>query len=236
MEDTGVGVPEEAPSLAPASRATTGARLLIVEDHPLNQKVLCGFLNPFGLGADTASGGQRPIIVGVTADAMQGTREKCLGAGMNDMITKPIMTEELHRVLSRWLRAAKPAPGQATVKAFSSQWVDVRHLREMDEWIRTYDPGFWERAQVQFRGSADRLLVSMREAHQAGQSRDATEAGYALKGLCLMMGLSRMGEACGKLETLGIGDDGAEWGEHLQETESFMEPSLLEMRKQVGKA
>ncbi|MDQ3002719.1 MAG: ATP-binding protein [Fibrobacterota bacterium] len=266
----------EAPSVSADRGTTAGARLLIVEDHPLNQKVLCGFLGQFGLEADTASrgqealkmfssapydlvfmdchmpgmdgfectqalrsmsaGGKLPTIVGVTADAMQGTLEKCLRAGMNDMITKPIMTEELHRVLSRWLGVTKPAPADADADASPSQWIDVHHLREMDEWIRTYDPGFWERAQERFRESAHRLIVSIREAHEAGRPSEAAEAAHALKGLCLMLGLSKMGETCGKLEAVSIGGNGAGWGEHLTELMSFIEPSLLEMRKQVGQA
>jgi signal transduction histidine kinase/CheY-like chemotaxis protein/HPt (histidine-containing phosphotransfer) domain-containing protein len=264
---------QERRSESRVSGPAAAARLLIVEDHPLNQKVLCGFLAQFGLSADAASGGQEalrmfsaepydmvfmdchmpgmdgfectralrsmragakpPVIVGVTADAMHGTREKCLGAGMNEVITKPIMTEELHRVLSGWLGVARPAPLSAA-PAPPSSWVDVRHLREMDEWIRTFDPGFWERALEQFRGSAKRLLHSIRTAHEEGKSKDAGEAAHALKGLCLMMGLSRMGEACRKLETLENRGEGTEWCDRVQELESFMEPSLQEMRKQVG--
>jgi signal transduction histidine kinase len=43
------------------SGPAAAARLLIVEDHPLNQKVLCGFLAQFGLSADSASGGQEAL-------------------------------------------------------------------------------------------------------------------------------------------------------------------------------
>jgi PAS domain S-box-containing protein len=42
-------------------------------------------------------------IVALTADAMQGDREKCIEAGMNDYVTKPINFSQLKRVLSKWL-------------------------------------------------------------------------------------------------------------------------------------
>ncbi|MEM6426226.1 MAG: chemotaxis protein CheB [Cyanobacteria bacterium P01_D01_bin.128] len=47
--------------------------------------------------------GQRSIIVGLTAHAMVGDREKCLDAGMDDYLTKPVMEEDLLEMLQKWL-------------------------------------------------------------------------------------------------------------------------------------
>ncbi|MBF0301792.1 MAG: response regulator [Desulfamplus sp.] len=43
------------------------------------------------------------IIVAMTANAMKGDREKCLVAGMNDYIAKPIRPEPLNKILEKWL-------------------------------------------------------------------------------------------------------------------------------------
>jgi CheY-like chemotaxis protein len=48
------------------------------------------------------SGGHIPII-GVTASAMQGDREACIDAGMDDYISKPYSLEDLETVLNKWL-------------------------------------------------------------------------------------------------------------------------------------
>jgi CheY-like chemotaxis protein len=40
----------------------------------------------------------------MTANAMQGDREKCLAAGMNDYISKPFAVQDLKRVLEQWGR------------------------------------------------------------------------------------------------------------------------------------
>lgn len=44
------------------------------------------------------------VIIAMTAHAVQGYRESCLGSGMNDYVTKPITPEQIRAILERWLR------------------------------------------------------------------------------------------------------------------------------------
>jgi CheY-like chemotaxis protein len=49
------------------------------------------------------AGGRRVPIVGVTAHALKGDRERCLEAGMDDYLPKPISPKALRGKIERWL-------------------------------------------------------------------------------------------------------------------------------------
>lgn len=58
----------------------------------------------------------KPIIIAVTADAMQGVKEQCRIAGMNDYISKPINNNILYQILAKWL----PQQAKSSIKHSSS--------------------------------------------------------------------------------------------------------------------
>jgi len=54
-------------------------------------------------------GARRTPIVAMTANAMQGDRERCMEAGMDDYIAKPVTLDALKTALQRWLSLVKPS-------------------------------------------------------------------------------------------------------------------------------
>jgi PAS domain S-box-containing protein len=92
-----------APNGQAALDALAGAQryALILMDCQMPE--LDGFAATRAIRALEREHGGRTPIVAMTANAMQGDREQCLAAGMDDYLAKPVRGVELSRVLARWL-------------------------------------------------------------------------------------------------------------------------------------
>jgi CheY-like chemotaxis protein len=66
---------------------------------------------------ETAEQRQHIPIVAMTASAMHGDRERCLAAGMDDYIAKPVDSDKLDQLLMRWLPAPEPTQPVDTLQS-----------------------------------------------------------------------------------------------------------------------
>ena len=57
--------------------------------------------------------GERTLVIAMTANVVAGERERCLAAGMDDFLTKPVDLEHLTRTLAHWFagEGALTSPG-----------------------------------------------------------------------------------------------------------------------------
>src|SRR5690606_3994477 len=66
---------------------------------------------------EASRGGRRLPIVAMTANVMAGDRQRCLDAGMDDYLSKPVAREQLEACLQRWLQQAAAAAAAAQARA-----------------------------------------------------------------------------------------------------------------------
>jgi len=127
-------------------------------------------------------------VVAMTASALQGDRDKCLAAGMDDYISKPLKVEDLQAVLGRWNpRAAADHELPAKLHALRADYgtrfvVEVIDLFLADTPIR---------------------LEKLRQALENEDAQTLVKTAHALKGSCSNLGAGRMAKRCSELEALG---------------------------------
>lgn len=72
--------------------------------------------------------GNRIYIIGLTANAMRGDREKCLEAGMDDYLSKPVRQRELMAAIEKWQQPAIHIPCKTIAAIYDSPKVNLQRL------------------------------------------------------------------------------------------------------------
>jgi CheY-like chemotaxis protein len=173
--------------------------------------------------------GQRIPVLAMTAAAVEGEREKCLAAGMDDFLTKPVNPETLGAMLRRWLRGgAGGRPGARPEAGVHDGVLDLDRL----DMLRDLDPdstGYLDKAIVNFVARVTESVHAIRSATAAGDPEALTAAAHRLKGSALNLGLPVVGHLAHELEMLG--DTGSTTGAQalLEDLESALSRAVAEV-------
>ena len=121
--------------------------------------VMDGFTATFQL----RSNGYRGPIIALTANAMERDRAKCLNAGCNDFVTKPIQMEALFKAIGRYLRvvqvAQKPAFTQdASAVAASREAQAQKFYKDLPAELAQIDQAIERQDRARFQDIAKLLL------------------------------------------------------------------------------
>ncbi len=165
---------------------------------------------------------KRPRIVAMTGNALMGDREKCLQAGMDDYISKPVRVADLQAALERWGegRARKPDTSFfARVKPLTAdQLLDMSIIAELREMPPENGVSMLSELITLFLEGAPQRIKQINETvHEPDLL--AFHA-HALKSMSLNMGAKRIVEITRKLEELGRNSNLAEAPQLAKELES----------------
>ena len=151
--------------------------------------------------AASANGGRHLSIVAMTAHALKGDRERCLAAGMDDYISKPILVDSLFAEIARVVQLA-PAPESHVARPLSlraTQSIDRAVLMERVEG----DVALLAQMVTIFEDESKRLLAALESAIRAGDARGVERAAHTLKGMVLNFTATSAAASAARLEYMG---------------------------------
>jgi two-component system, sensor histidine kinase and response regulator len=148
---------------------------------------------------------RRIPIIAMTANALEGDRDRCLASGMDDYVAKPITKEAVDAALARWVKTPEavgigtpPMSAPSSEEAVSAAALDsLRQLQDGDSPTLVADLIGVYLEELQIR------LGTLHSAATADDAEAMAREAHALKGASLSLGANTLAAVCAALEAVG---------------------------------
>jgi HPt (histidine-containing phosphotransfer) domain-containing protein len=173
-------------------------------------------------------------IIALTADALKGTREQCLAAGMDDYMTKPLDSAQVVAAIRKWT-AGGPASGRAVRAADGSGSGGIPANADpplvYEELLERcmHKPELAVRILAKFEKQAAADIAALAEGVAKGDARAVGELAHRLKGASANVAAPRLRMLAERLEKMAAQDqldEGAALAGHLRQELSALQAHL----------
>jgi CheY-like chemotaxis protein/HPt (histidine-containing phosphotransfer) domain-containing protein len=186
-------------------------------------------------------------VVAMTAKALAGDREKCLAAGMDDYLSKPVQLHALIETLARWLpvetgpQAGEPAAATPPPAALPDTArpgapagaLDPAALERLRTLAQATTPALFAQVVEAFRTDAAKYLGALDDAAARNDRVSLQRTAHALRGASLNVGATAMAEVSRQLETVEEAGGLADIAPLLAQLESAFQRVKAELEREL---
>ncbi len=186
--------------------------------------VLDGYQATAAIREREAGGSTRLPVIALTANAMEGDRDRCMTVGMDDYLAKPYSLVRLKATISRWLgahradvepaRASESAPSEpvpapaaqvaaGTDKEQKNSVLDTKALDQLRELDPTGGTGLIRQIVAAFFDSVGDTVARIEAAVETNHAENLRLAAQALKSSSANVGARTLSDICRQLEACG---------------------------------
>ncbi|WP_420149674.1 response regulator [Spirosoma sp.] len=138
----------------------------------------------------------RTPIIALTAGTVKGEREKCLEAGMDDFITKPIVEESLISIFQQWLKSTRSVAKSVMKTKQSDSHFDAQVIKNIADNDLSFARELIEAAESELNAS----IASLLEHEKTGDWVSFKAAGHKLRGTALSAGMPNLAQLAYNVE------------------------------------
>ncbi len=203
-----------------------------------------GFETTSRIRAKERQAGGHIQVVAMTAHAMKGDRERCLAAGMDAYVSKPIKADELYAVLGRVQRTDAPQksddrPSEAEPERQRPlppphSALDPEAVVRLRSLADDGGASFLTAVVEAFLQDSKQRLADLREASSAAAPDRLRTSAHALKGASREVGATRVAEICQRLEDMGGSHTTEGAGDLLIRLNQELKDVQSELKRQVA--
>ncbi|MEG4422743.1 MULTISPECIES: PAS domain S-box protein [unclassified Microcoleus] len=152
---------------------------------------------------------QKTVVIAMTANALKGDREKCLAAGMDDYISKPIAIEKLKSVLENWSAKLKIGTGKFNGQELQNSEPDLESVVDMARLheISGADLEFEREILQAFVVDTGSYLEAAKEAIALGDMETLARHAHQIKGVSATAAVRLMPDMADRLQSLAESND-----------------------------
>jgi two-component system, sensor histidine kinase and response regulator len=147
---------------------------------------------------------KRVPVIALTANAMDGDRDRCTSAGMDDFVSKPFTMIQLRNALEKWIERVTV---EKTVEAPAPSNETVLDLKALDAIRAIPSPDLLTRMIRLYDQHTPRLIQEGRAGVQAQDCQRVAVAAHELKSSSANLGAQRLARLCKECETAARRDD-----------------------------